>query len=336
MVIIQYTRTDVMNIIYINEYRCDGDLVLDNNCDYGKLQEGELHLVNMNSTSLDYACQKPEPCRTSFIVGDSANQKSFSGYVERKTNNSLVVKINSNDLPTKLPTKVSVHFEYAHWKFKRLHCAIDYAQPQLIKRLVEPVHVAFEDYPRDILKLDQIDQEYQPLVLKKIFKGEKGYPFLLLGPFGTGKTHLLKIATLTLENAGGRILICTHHNRGADTITKQLYSETGYSQKVLRLYPNISEASKEHTFFSASVLDLKVSQFDPYSILVTTFTTAIKLSEQQDICNELQLSHIIIDEGAQSTEPEALGALLLARPDTYLIVAGDNKQVCMFFYNVIE
>lgn len=287
----------------------------------------------MNSTSLDYAFQKPELCRADITLSNDIGLESISGDVERKTNSTLVVRFKSGQLHVKLPAKASVHFEYAHWKFKRLHCAIDYAKPELIKRLVEPGYISIDNHQILPILLDQIDNEYQPVVLKKVLNGGQGSPFLLLGPFGTGKTHLLGIATvsLTLENAGGRILICTHLNRGADTISKRLTLEPSVGYKVLRLYSNINEASKEHEFCSASAPDLKISQFCPYSILVTTFTTALKLSERVDVSTELQFSHIIIDEGAQSMEPETLGALLMATPNTCLIIAGDNKQVCFFY-----
>ncbi len=311
-------------------HRCDGDLTIDNNPKHGELQTKEVHVVGMSSTSMDYAFQKPAPCRADITVYGAASASHISGDVESKADNTLVVRIKGGQLPLQFPVKANVHFEYAHWKFQRLHCAIEYAQPQLIKRLTAPLpSPVLNDNDLYIPEFEsiQIDSEYQPIVLRKIFKGGLGSPFLLLGPFGTGKTHLLLVAALTLGTYGGRILICTHHNRGADTISKKLASEPNFFDKVLRLYPNISEASKNHKFFSESAPDLKVSEFSRYTILVTTFTTALKLSERQDLQGHLHFSHIIIDEGAQSREPEALGALLMAGPQTCLIIAGDNKQV---------
>lgn len=309
-------------------YRCDGDLTIDNNAKHGELQTRQVHVVGMSSTRMDYAFQKPALCKADITVYGAASASYISGDVESITDDTLVVRITAGQLPLRLPVKANVHFEYAHWKFQRLHCAIEYAQPQLIERLTAPSPWHFpndHDLPIPEFESIQIDSEYQPIVLRKIFKGGLGSPFLLLGPFGTGKTHLLLVAALTLGKAGGRILICTHHNRGADIISKKLASEPGFFDKVLRLYPN-NNSKKPNFCCSASAPNLMVSEFSHYAILVTTFTTALKLSERQDL-KGMPFSHIIIDEGAQSREPEALGALLMAGPQTHLIIAGDNKQV---------
>ena len=63
-------------------------------------------------------------------------------------------------------------------------------------------------------------------------------------------------------------------------------------------------------------------------MLVTTFLTALYLKDKmRKERATLEFTHIIIDEGAQSREPEALGAVVLATNSTCLIVAGDNQQV---------
>lgn len=63
-------------------------------------------------------------------------------------------------------------------------------------------------------------------------------------------------------------------------------------------------------------------------MVVTTFLTALYLKDKVNKeGTALKFTHIIIDEGAQSREPEALGAVVLATSSTCLIVAGDNQQV---------
>ena len=59
-------------------------------------------------------------------------------------------------------------------------------------------------------------------------------------------------------------------------------------------------------------------------VIVTTFLTATNLPEMEP---QLNFSHILIDEGAQTREPEALGALAIAKPETKIVIVGDNKQV---------
>ena len=263
---------------------------------------------------MNIAYQKPVPCRAHITLHYNERDYRVSGEVVDKTEMTLVVLLK-RDLPSKMrmPTAAYIHFEYSHWYFHRLHCAIDYADRQLIQRLVNISTTQADYYPAVVpstFNFLQIDSEYQPNVLTRILRGGCGSPFLLLGPFGTGKTHLLMASIVILAKNGGRILVCTHHNRGADSISEKLTLE---SILVHRLSPNDDVATI-------------INELSVCPVIVTTFTTALRLKEK-DRQGFLQFTHIIIDEGAQSREPEALGALLMARDSTHIVIAGDNKQV---------
>ena len=76
---------------------------------------------------------------------------------------------------------------------------------------------------------------------------------------------------------------------------------------------------------------VKVQQLAQWKVIITTFLTALTIKDK--LIKEkasLHFSHIIIDEGAQSREPEALGALVLAEPNTHIVIAGDHRQVSVY------
>ena len=57
-----------------------------------------------------------------------------------------------------------------------------------------------------------------------------------------------------------------------------------------------------------------------YLVVVTTFLTAPSLRGKN-------FTHILMDEGSQSREPEAIAPLCLADSSTKLVIAGDSHQV---------
>ena len=65
-------------------------------------------------------------------------------------------------------------------------------------------------------------------------------------------------------------------------------------------------------------------------LIVTTLATSRHLD---GIIKQGHFTHILIDEGAQSREPEAVAPLTLANRDTKIVIAGDHKQVILLKRN---
>lgn len=66
------------------------------------------------------------------------------------------------------------------------------------------------------------------------------------------------------------------------------------------------------------------SKSRPY-LVVTTCLTARHLRQLQP---KLFFTHILLDEGAQMREPEAVVPFNLADMNTKIVIAGDKQQVC--------
>ena len=297
-----------------------------------------MHVIGMQngSTAIDYVLQNIPPCKVEITLTINGREKQLTGLVSRRTDNTLIVELDRKNAHLKLPQIARVHFEYSHWYFWRLHYAIDQAPAPLIERLVVPSESRYLPQAsrtaerRKIAKFE-LDEEYQTKALRKMLLCRPGSPFLLLGPFGTGKTHLLAAAVIKLLNVReSKILICTHQNKGADHLFSTLRSRKEVSlEAVVRLYPNDADAGRSRfPRHSASVHDIGM-HYNQVKVIITTFMTALKLKEKDR--GGIPFTHIIMDEGAQSREPEALGALLMSGQDTHIIIAGDNKQVLISY-----
>ena len=126
----------------------------------------------------------------------------------------LKSKINKQSL---LP----VHFILKHSYFRNLHRSLDKVNSRIINCLIpDNLQPQQENLPRTPYPAEDflwLDKECQLLALKKMMACDNSAPFLLTGPFGTGKTKVLATAAVTfLKRPANRVLICTSHLQSAD------------------------------------------------------------------------------------------------------------------------
>ena len=303
--------------------------------------EGQLaHLKGINSVAMDYAFHSH--AEVTISIG---NHTYHATVIDRKYElDALVIKVHSYQfLQTYVGQyleNVTAHFDVNHLFYKRLHEAITYANSKVVVKKLLPEKEVFTSSKKKIrLKLPMnfsIDSEYQRAALSQMLSCNPGAPCLVLGPFGTGKTHVLAAAIgKLLEDPSNKLLVCTHLNRCADGLYKTLQKHIGFPQtlgQVVRLVPN--EEGLRHLRipepYSCRVANIDaMTDINYWPAIVTTFITALHLKEmaagQGMVFN---FTHIFIDEGAQSREPEALGALVMAESSTRIVVVGDHQQVC--------
>ena len=227
--------------------------------------------------------------------------------------------------------KASAHFEIDHQKYLRLHKGIDCVVDENLRKLIPTCPGSYRStYPQlKFNKLDErkhlLDRRYQLKALNRMLSSNPSIPYLLLGPFGTGKTYLLAAAVAKLIEARGnqvRVLVCTHSKRGADGLYKDLQAKIKHISRYAARVVGYSESSQLR---KAAVIHPDEIAPD-FIVLVTTFGVALNLVDLVEN-GSLIFSHIFIDEGAQCPEPEVLGALVLATTETRITIVGDNKQV---------
>ena len=304
-------------------------------------QDGNLvHLTGMSSVAMDYAVLNRADVRLTLenqqIISAIATDRDYEA-------DALILKMPLTSVflynyRGQLLQNVSAHFEITRSYFRRLHQAIDFVDVDVLSKLL-PNKTSFVpvSHQQEYIKLRRLhlDTEYQLQALKQMLSCNPAAPYLLLGPFGTGKTYVLAAAVeKLLQDSRNKVLVCTHRNRGADGLYESLQKRLGYKQvadQVLRLVPN--QEGLEHlgirngSCLCANDPNLTVFGVSHWPAIITTFTTAIQLREMEIRSGGLlPFTHILIDEGAQCPESETLGALILAMKETKVVIVGDNQQ----------
>ena len=235
--------------------------------------------------------------------------------------------------------------------FRRLHQALTYLHPEVVKTLVPerkqlrmntiqfPVKLVPDALPEQFT----LDEEYQEPACESLLQSPPSAPFLVTGPFGAGKTRLLAVSALRLLLVQDecRILIATHHIQTANEYVKKYFTP-----EVLSHYPNVKVVrivSKMHQKESPvykTVDDFKEKavggdakdkgreDITQYNLIITTFITMLSLRRVFKDCG-YEFTHILVDEGAQAREPECVAAFSCAGPNIKLVIAGDHLQVCI-------
>ena len=224
-----------------------------------------------------------------------------------------------------------VKFELKHSYFHRQHEALDALPPHVIEKLLPASTTKNYDTP-SISKASDIDLELdytgQMQALKAILnKGNDSV--IIAGPFGTGKTRVLARATYELlrQNRSCKILICAHHQVSADTFI-EYFGKAQFFFKQIR-------------FFRVALGTYKSNTKDKFPKCYTGVRQVLSRNPQVIVCtlglsHHLKaltgLTHIFIDEAAQTRETEAIIPLQLAEPHTKIVLAGDHCQVVIIIY----
>ena len=239
-------------------------------------------------------------------------------------------------------------FEADMTYWESLHKAIEDLHPHVITRILFPVERDFNtngryrkdlaDYtPRDPLL--EMDGLYQTDALNAALRCPPGPPFLLTGPFGTGKTRLIaRLAHQILHTRrDSRVLICVHHIQTADSYLDSFFLKMqnhplpcepvrllGESErKPSEFYFTPQRQAKDRYYRTIAELAAADSSEKP-RLLVTTTGAAMHLKR---LYKHNSFTHIFVDEAAQCIEPEAVVPLHLSGKDTKILLAGDHLQV---------
>uniref|UniRef100_A0A7N4PXB7 Helicase with zinc finger 2 n=1 Tax=Sarcophilus harrisii TaxID=9305 RepID=A0A7N4PXB7_SARHA len=168
-------------------------------------------------------------------------------------------------------------------------------------------------------------------------------PLLIYGPFGTGKTYTLAMATLeVIKQPNTKVLICTHTNSAADIYIREYfhaYVTAGHPEAVpLRVKNTESFLNQtDPTTLQYCCLSSDGRSFcfptqeklKQHRIIITTTTLSRSLCVPSGF-----FSHILIDEAAQMLECEAIIPLAYATQKTRIVLAGDHMQITPKLFSV--
>ena len=225
-----------------------------------------------------------------------------------------------------------VCFSLKHSYFQNLHKSLDRVSPKIIERLIPDEFDArqrmlpFTAMPESDCLL--LDKEYQLLALKKMMACDSSVPFLVTGPFGTGKTRLLATAAVNfLKKRKNRVLICTSHLQSADAYVDNYFGPMLANHCIPQNVKPIRLVGVDYRYFGyyrhLFACNSDENKIEKSRLVITTLLTAPQLIRIKG----RPFTHILIDEGAQTREPEAIAPLGLADDDTKIVIAGDHLQV---------
>ena len=248
---------------------------------------------------------------------------------------------------------LATKFEVKHYYFRGLREAVAMIKPEIIARILPSIQdflyfpvISDRDLDRLLLRIPcglGIDQDEQRKALSTILSSDsKSPPVIVNGSFGTGKTRLLAITTRCLVEQGRRrnkpvrVLICAHHQSSVDHYIEQYFGPMTKHEhhpwrvKLIRLtskwYYNRNSQFQWYYKKRDKYVHLYQHISPDYFVVVTTFSTARSLSSIHDAGF---FTHILLDEGSQTREPENIAPLCLAAPDTKIVLAGDSCQVSL-------
>ena len=236
-------------------------------------------------------------------------------------------------------TRIKAKFN--HKNFQSLHQVLDNIPQVIIQKLFPSVSDAKKimkgksDYDsKDMqspFKTDNLQSEAIFCMLSVSAKT----PFLLLGPFGTGKTHVLACATAAIvSDPSTRVLIATHHDESANNFISKYFGTIGSTKtlpptvapfRIVTKMMNDDMENKQY-FFKFNDPMITKELLNERRIVVTTFLTVLHFASAKRVPRGY-FTHILIDEGTQTCEPETIAPLIFADERTKVIISGDHLQV---------
>ena len=311
-------------------------------------------IEGMSGDQMMYVAQASE-CVYILRNGQRAKADILPGEVLSKVDGKLFIAFNQWEASKCLrkgvgnSDKVMVEFEVKHSFFDDLRRSLNYLSDGAIARIL-PTAEHFStgldlnrvSHPQ--LSSMELDKDCQFPALQLVLFSRSLAPVIIPGPFGTGKTRILAVAAYSFielaikSKSVCRVLVCCHHHVSADTfienyfgamsVEKHTSRKIGLVRLTRRNYYHRGLAKYEHMYVPIHEFkhQFKAGHYADAKqlVIVTTFITALNAVE---LFGGDFFTHILLDEGAQAREPEAVAPLCMANNSTKIVIAGDCQQV---------
>jgi DNA replication ATP-dependent helicase Dna2 len=168
----------------------------------------------------------------------------------------------------------------------------------------------------------------QQKIFSKVIRGSEY--FLIWGPPGTGKTHIMLriITSFLMEHTSENILLLAYTNRAVDEICESLFSNGNLcASSLIRIGSRQSTSSNFHGYlFDAFIRQCNTRQEVKQLLQNKRIYTATisSISNKKDLLRYKSFGTVIIDEASQIPEAMLCGLL---HHFTKIILIGDHRQL---------
>ncbi|KAL0819793.1 hypothetical protein ABMA28_007831 [Loxostege sticticalis] len=241
--------------------------------------------------------------------------------------------------------KFDIRFFMSRWPLERMHLAVDsIIRAGMEERVFPEAPKKNARKPEPIVNYYNLQVQENPeqrLAVEHIVAGSSGTaPYLLHGPPGTGKTVTIVEAILQIvhKNPKNRVMVCTDSNMAADHVATVLirYAHLFPPNLLLRasskyrVWETLPQSLVKYSNGSCynSFEAVSIDEFMSYRIVITTLSHAAKFVKQFGLRKQRPITHLLIDEAAQASEPATLIPLCgLLDTTGSLVLAGDPLQL---------
>ena len=315
----------------------------------------------MDADQIQYAAQASENV---FLVNESKSDVCKGEILSDNFDDvkeEFYISVNEGDfriLQQKYPrilldgTKIYVEFEVKHSYFDTLHKSVINVPVSMVEKITftNAIYSGFSQsfglIPECPNSIDlSVDQYRQFEALSMIIQAPTHYPVIVSGPFGTGKTRIIARSTYEFAmnglqtNTETKILLCAHHSKTIDAyLSKYLLPvfDKVNGVKIVKVARRMDYETNSRNVISRSIYDFRrdvvLSRHirDQVLVIITTYTMSLHVADA--LSNKsVHFTHILLDEAAQVREPEAVAALSLGNANTKVVIAGDSKQVYIYY-----
>ena len=252
--------------------------------------------------------------------------------------------------PSNLP-QFNMRFTSPRIQWRSLHRAVDHGELSILNPMKE---YQYGECPKvkvsmnNLLFEDKSLSNQQKKIVSDVVNFQyKGSPYLIVGPFGSGKTTTLveSIIQIVRNIKNARILVVTLTNSAANVLLDKLVEKnfspgqlyrccsTYYKQFVNRTYTSYNCETEIYDMLPLPELMAKKIIISTCQLSSTLYGLGVK-----------DFSHIIIDEAGQISMMEAMIPLCMVQKkndktgklisvDTNIILAGDHHQLGPIIHN---
>ncbi|XP_028391336.1 uncharacterized protein LOC114516141 isoform X3 [Dendronephthya gigantea] len=305
--------------------------------DYLVMDEVGGHLINRSVMSVILRLK----------LEKSHRNRVYECNIKSKTSQSVIIKLNEElckdyDFAYDQIVQIDLKLKYNRRPMCEMHQAIDLCREKTDILLPNAKNASYKC--KKLIHdwfMDRKPNPNQHEAISMILDPTPTPPILVIGPFGTGKTFTLSLACVAILNKSktNKVLICTHSHSAAHIHLNHLDSQIQKKPLInirplhvvnwfrnvntipekLRKYCNIEEETNE--IREPTLIDIRDN-----NVIITTLATARllwKFYQDKKLC----FTHILIDEAAQTLEPESLTPFVMADENTKIVLAGDHQQM---------